>query len=199
MRLSALAPEAFEAAFRAWRAGSGPLLPYVKSTPFVSLARFGGDMDLAADVAAPACPDLEAGELAVVDLPAAESLAAGLRLWAERRLWPVVTFGTFYHPHGMVGDRETAGLLLAKAPAADAEPEGWCLLTDHRRYVDGPLPAGRFNNQYELTEDDLPSAEELRALGITGVCLWSAEPAKEDLQRYAVYLSEAQLKVRWHV
>ncbi|HWI60497.1 MAG TPA: hypothetical protein VNT75_01520 [Symbiobacteriaceae bacterium] len=197
MRLSELGPGACEAAFRAWRAGSGALLPYVKSTPFVSLSRFPVDMDLRPCDAVAVDVAVDAGELVILDFPGARSVMAGLRLWESHGLWPVVTFPLWFHPHGIVGDAALAFALLLQAPSAGPS-SGWSLLLDSTRYSDDPLTPDRFNNQYELTEDDLPTVEELRELGVTGVLMVTDGPAKDDLQRYAAYLSQGQVSVRWH-
>lgn len=158
--------------------------------------------------AAAAVPATAPGEPLILDLPGARCLRTGLDLAAARGLWPVVTFGHWYDPHGLVGDAASAALLLLRAPApapatpaapaAPAASAGWCLLLDHERYRDAPLAPDRCNNQYDLTEDDLPAADELRRPGLTGACLVTADPPGEDLCPYAAYLAVAGLTVRWH-
>lgn len=201
MKLSDLGAARCEEAFRAWRAGSGALLPYVRSTPFVSLARFPGDLELPDPNSVPSLaatvPDLAPGEIPVVDFPGAVSLRTGLDLWAQRSLWPVTALSHWHHPHGAAGDAETASVLLLAAPAM-GPAQGWSLLLDAGRYTEAPVTGDRFNNQYELTEDDLPSVEELRHLNITGVCFVTAGAPKDDLRRYGAYLAATGVAVRWH-
>lgn len=182
-----------------WRSGSGPFLPYVRSTPFVSLARYPAEMELLPPEPAGAAdaPPTGEGELLVVDLPGARATLTGVALWRERRLWPVTTLSHWHHPHGIVGDDATAGALLLSR-LVPGDPVGWTLLLDSTRYSDQPLTADRFNNQYELTEDDLPTADELRNAGMNGICIWTDGAPKEDIRRYGAYLAEAQLAVRWH-
>src|SRR5258706_161389 len=73
-------------------------------------------------------------------------------------------------------------LRLNGMPAA----RGACLIFDSGRHAE--KPAGALDNRYALGEEDAPSLEHLRQMGIRRVRAWTWDAPGEDLSAYLAYL-----------
>jgi hypothetical protein len=79
----------------------------------------------------------------------------------------------------------------------DISTGGFALVLDSERYgnySDAQLKEF-FNNQYELGEEDLPSAEMLKEQGYESVLYIFQNAAMEDVAEYLDYLSEEGISV----
>jgi hypothetical protein len=141
-------------------------------------------------------------ELAVIlDLPEEESVAAAAALAEER--WPVFGYGNWPHPRGVVDSQHALGAALYYLPAflrakakipSDRAPMFVLDSTRLAPYGDNPE---QFDNRYVAK---LPSAENLRALGVRSVMYVRAgAPAVEldDLNDDFVEYGEAGIDVRF--
>jgi hypothetical protein len=142
-------------------------------------------------------------DLAVIlDLPGEEAVAAAAAL--AERFWPVFDFGNWPHPRGVVPSHQTLGAALYYSPrfraaasrlAPDAPP---VFVLDSQRlnpYGDDPE---RFDNRYLA---QLPSAENLRALGIRRLMYvrppGAAATELDDLNDDFVAFEQAGIEVRF--
>jgi hypothetical protein len=111
----------------------------------------------------------------IVDLPAVESVRAGIAL-ARRGYRPVPLYNTSYGPSPVI---EIAPLILELAKGAlvlqtttlapDAPP---AFLLDSNRMQPGVPPSpGKFDNRWVVFPQDFPSATLLRARGVAEVLL----------------------------
>lgn len=208
--LREIGPEGCLAAFRRYRDGAGPLAAYVSPTMHASLAmqvRMGFDMALPepdqmtswAENAPTAAPH----QLLVLEGPAAAALKTALDLAAARGLWPILTSRLRFHPCGCFGDADTAALLLLRTPQV-TERMGWCLVVDAHRVPSGPLPPDVYDNRHPFHPGDLPTAEDLRTLGISEVIHTALPgegapgPVAEDLNRWFADLTRERIAVRFH-
>jgi len=186
---------------RAWRRGCGPLEPWFRATPFAAANHY---RDRALPIprvpaAPPAAVRLVAGlpaparrTLWVFDLPGPLGLWVG---WELRRRWglsPALAWNGWYDPRGVLDGREEIPLLcaLARRLRPPSGKGGGVILFDSLRLR--PIPeaarAHILDNRYVLNEEDAPSLEQLRAMGIERVRAWSWREAAEDLRAYLDYL-----------
>jgi hypothetical protein len=114
-------------------------------------------------------------------------------LFINERLKPVLTFNNILHPKGLVGSEEyISKLVLYSEAMSENSVSGYTIILDQNRYGDYSEDELRmnFNNQYDLTEDDLPSVEMLGDLGYDNIVyLYSlGMQMKEDISDYLEYL-----------
>jgi hypothetical protein len=136
----------------------------------------------------------------VVDLPAVESVRAGLAL-ARRGYRPVPLYNTSYGPAPVV---EIVPLILELARGAidlqtrmlppNAPP---AFLLDSNRMQPDVLPSpGKFDNRWIVFPQDFPSATLLRGRGVTDVLLIHGDgPVQEDLAHVLLRWQQAGIRM----
>lgn len=167
--------------YQNWVEGAGPFECFVRKTNFVSLRHYP-DIPIrqlstrASKFFQRISPQLALpGDnwLNLVDLPGIEAIRVGFLLQQKLKLKPVLTFSSPLHPYGLVGgDRYVNSLVYYGSQLTPIQPRGYVLILDSGRYREQLSPKQirrSFNNQYELTADDLPSLEMLDFLSIKGI------------------------------
>jgi len=190
-----------------WVQGAGPFACFVRKTNFVSLKHYR-DFELRpVSINASSLfkyllaqlEQLERDHLVLLDIPAVEGMRLGFLLQNRLKLKPILTYVSPLHTHGLVGGDRYANALIAYGLLLNpVEPQGYVLIMDNQRYlakVSQRLLRRRFNNQYELTADDLPSLDMLRALGYGRVTLYHRGETKEDVAAYLQYLGENMIQM----
>ncbi|MHB8170805.1 MAG: hypothetical protein ACYDG6_04590 [Thermincolia bacterium] len=194
--------------YRNWREGTGVFEGFVRATPFVSLKHYpDGEVDLTP----PELPDrgerlmalaekyLNRESILLVDLPGETAVRLGFNLQKMLGIKPVLVFNNPLHPRGLVGNEDFVRYLLAGGEQLEPihEPQGYAFLLDYSRYGDYSPDdfRGFFNNQYELSEEDLPNGDLLSFCGIKKLVVVSGEPVKEDLAYYLQYVENQGLEV----
>lgn len=115
------------------------------------------------------------GTLWISDMRGAASVAFGAALprYAKEPISPVLTFNNWPAEDGLVPADETlAALVLMAPPKPPRESPGGIpvfLLDSWRLAYREDDPGGAYDNRYMLQPHDLPSADELRAKGITRI------------------------------
>lgn len=184
-------------AMRAWRRGVGALEPWSRATPFAAAHHYrSGRLRAAAGPGAPASvvrllrglPAPAPHTLWIFDLPGPLALWLAYGLRKRFRLGSALAWNGWYDPRGALDGREEIPLLLelgrrlARLPARG----GSCLLLDSARHAD--RQAGALDNRYALGEEDVPSLEHLREMGVRRVRAWVWGTPGEDLSAYLAYL-----------
>jgi hypothetical protein len=186
---------------RAWRRGCGPLEPWFRATPFAAATHYRDRALPVPRVAAPAAAAIRlvAGlpaparrTLWVLDLPGPLGLWVA---WELRRRWGLsaaLAWNAWYDPRGILDGREEIPLLCTLARRLrrpSGRGAGAILFDSHRlRTIPESARAHVLDNRYVLNEEDAPSLEQLRAMGIERVRAWSWREAAEDLRAYLDYL-----------
>ncbi|MDA8235156.1 MAG: hypothetical protein M0Z31_10220 [Clostridia bacterium] len=194
--------------YRNWRQGTGVFECFLRATPFVSLRHYP-DMEL--DLSPPELPEedrklialvekrLNLETLLVADLAAER--AAGWAYYLQKALGrkPVLVFNNPLHPKGLVGNEDFIRVLLAGGEHLEtvSEAVGYAFILDYSRYGDFSPEEFRefFNNQYELSDEDLPHRDLLNFCGINRLVVVSGQPIKEDLAYYLQYIENQGLEV----
>jgi hypothetical protein len=147
-------------------------------------------------------PEAWGNTAVVVDMPGAESVAAGLAL-AQRGFQPVPLYNGTDGPNPVV---HMDGLLRALGAgsqvlktvtiAADAKPA--FLLDSNRRDTMGAVTGGYYDNRWVVLPQDFPSANFLRSRGITDVLLVQRglNAPSQDLSHVLLRWQQGGLRLR---
>ena len=186
-------------AMRAWRSGVGALEPWSRATPFAAAHHYRGRRFTAhSNPGTPApverllrsLPSPSAHTLWIFDLPGPLSLWLAYGLRKRFGLASALAWNGWYDPHGALDGREEIPLLLELGRKLARLPErrGACLLFDSRRHAE--KQTGALDNRYTLGEEDAPSLEHLRDMGVRRVRAWVWQTPGDDLSAYLVYLRQ---------
>lgn len=184
-------------AMRAWRRGVGALEPWFRATPFAAAHHYRGNgLSGHSRTGTPAAverllrklPSPTVHTLWIFDLPG--PLALWLAYGLRRRLGvaSALAWNGWYDPRGALDGREEIPLLLELGRKLERLParRGACLLFDSTRHAD--KEDGALDNRYALGEEDAPSLEHLREMGVRRVRAWVWQTPAEDLSAYLGYL-----------
>ena len=133
-----------------------------------------------------------------IDLPGAEAIKNGYLLQKNKGVKPVITFNNILHPYGMVGDKEYISSLIGYGELIEnGENITYSFILDSNRYRDYEKEDYKklFNNQYEMTDEDLPSHEMLQWLGVSRCVYLTIAEEKEDIKEYLKYLDDNGIEV----
>jgi len=193
--------------YSSWREGSGPFRCFFRSTNFVSLKHYPDFM-----LSPPSeekggiwrgvekCLDAFEADKAIflVDLPGRDALRCAYLAQRDRAVKAILTFNSPLHELGLVGDREYISALLGYGEMLErSETSGYLFVLDSDRfgdYDDAELRR-RFNNQYELNDEDLPFPGMMRELGYETLVAIFSGIMKEDLKWYLSSLENERFNV----
>jgi hypothetical protein len=199
--------------YRKWKNNLGPFEAFMRSGPFVSLQTYENfeiDFDINDEelsckyknVIYEILQENLRDTFVIIDLNLNESLELAYILNNKHSLKPILNYNFLFHPYGLIGNEDEIGSLVKLGyNLKEINPEGYILFLDYGRYKDLPqeLYKKKLNNQYELTEEDLPNIETLKELGYSKVVLFTRETIKEDINCYLDYMkSELKVKVISH-
>ena len=184
-------------AMRAWRSGVGALEPWFRATPFAAAHHYrGGGLRARAGTRTPvtverllqSLPSPSPHTLWIFDLPGPLALWLAYGLRKRLGLASALAWNGWYDPRGALDGREEIPLLLELARRLARLParRGACLLFDSARH--GEKREGALDNRYTLGEEDAPSLEHLRKIGVRRVRAWVWQMPGDDLSAYLAYL-----------
>jgi len=197
-------------AYARWVQGAGFFACFVRKTNFVSLKHYrdfylrpvATNKSPLYKYLLPHLKQFDPSHLVLFDVSAVEGMRLGYLLQQHLQLKPILTYASPLHTHGLVGgDRYVNALITYGLLLNPVEPQGFVFVLDNQRYrptVSLSLLRRKFNNQYELNADDLPSIEMLIALGYTRATLFRSGDIKEDIAAYLQYLKEHKIHVEEH-
>ncbi|QAA34800.1 hypothetical protein [Clostridium manihotivorum] len=179
---------------------------YLKVTPFATLKNYN-DFSLSDEVS-PSLDNIKifnrikkffsSNALYIIDFDSSTALDLALLLNNEAFVKPILSFNHIFHPFGIVGDESMAEkLLLYSDKLKVIKPKAYCFILDKERYQEDYLvDYMKFNNQYEITEEELPPVEVLQELKVSKVVYISKEFVKEDVKYYLEYLKANKVIVQ---
>lgn len=140
---------------------------------------------------------LSAGSLVLVDLDGEEALDLALMLNSEFNISPVLLFAQIYHKNGIIGNEFVLSKLIEYSFRLSKKNENkYSFICDYSRYGNEVLDKYKFfNNQYELTDEELPLKEDFLNNGIHSVILLTYDKIKEDMEAYIKYLKESNIDI----
>ncbi|MHC9541228.1 MAG: hypothetical protein AB9903_17125 [Vulcanimicrobiota bacterium] len=193
--------------YSTWREGSGPFRCFFRSTNFVSLKHYpdftlnepSEEKDsLWRNVEEYICNFSADNSIFMLDIPGTDALRCAYLAQKEKAVKAILTFSNPLHEHGLIGGQDYISALLGYGEMLSCkEAAGYLFVLDSNRfgdYDDAELRR-RFNNQYELNDEDLPFPEMMRDLGYERiVCIFSGI-MKEDVKCYLSSLENERFTV----
>lgn len=197
----------FRNIYERWAQGAGPFTCFISKANFVSLKHYP-DFALQQPKlqenrlfrrVGPLLHNAGTSNLAIFDIPARTGMRLAYLLQNHLHIKPVLTYLCPLHPFGLVGSRDYINALVGYGLALKpVEPQGYALILDSQRYrsrVSNKTLRNRFNNQYELGPDNLPSVEMLNALVCTRISFYHLEPVMEDTAAYIEHLGRHKIEL----
>ena len=207
MSVETLKKQGLREIYRGWVQGAGPFECFVRKANFVSLQHYPDfklqpvsqtESRLFKAVKA-RLEKAEGRSLFLIEAGAPEGIRLGYLLQQRMNIKPVLTFGGPLHPHGIVGGESYISALVGYGKMlSPVNPVGYAFILDRQRYrekLSQRMLRQRFNNQYELSQDDLPSVEMLNHLGYQKLVVLSHHEPRVDLLSYLQYLRDNHFKV----
>lgn len=141
--------------------------------------------------------NLSEDRLVLIDLEGEEALDLALMLNSKFNISPVLVFAQIYHKNGIVGNKFVLSKLIEYSFRLSKKNENkYSFICDYSRYGNEGLDKSKFfNNQYELTDEELPLKEDFLGNGIHSVILLTYDKIKEDMESYIEYLKECNINV----
>ena len=193
--------------YKKWYDGCGVFECFVHSTPFVTLKNYPdfilNDVCFEQDkftkeVLNTISPYLNSNTLFMIDFNPQLSLKSAYILQKHLLLKPILTYGQINHPYGMIFDEDAISSLVSYSENITAvNNNGYVFVLDYLRYSNfsEDIYKSKFNNQYEVTEYDLPVFEMLNDLGYQQFVFLYQGILKEDIKPYLDYLQEKGIQV----
>lgn len=191
--------------YNKWCFGSGYFEPFIRTGPFVSLKYFEDmkletpkekDKNYFEKIREYISTDEET--LIMIDVDGVLAMELGCKLNKMFNLWPIIAFNFLLHPYGLVGDKEFINSLFYYGETLKSSNiNKVVMLLDYNRFsdVEEKHLETVFNNQYELSEEDLPNIEMLNALNYKKVLYFCEETEKDDIKHYLEYLKNNNIVV----
>ena len=135
----------------------------------------------------------------ISDLEAEENLNLSIILNNNFNIKPILSFNHIAHDHGLIGNSVIHNKIVNYSfEFKDIEEvKAYCFILDNARYRDNDdyLDPLVFNNQYEVTEEELPHIEVLKMVNIESLIFIYRNKIKEDIKRYLDYLNDEKVKI----
>lgn len=184
-----------------WKSNLGPFQGFFRSTPFVSLQTY--DNFILKEENTCQCnrgvlniivENCSENNFLIVDLPIDEILDLALVLNNEYFIKPILNINLLFHPFGIIGTKENINKLINNGlNLKEISTEKFVMLIPYDRYNDNwkiDELKDKLNNQYGISDDDLPGADILKILGYTKITILTINKIKDDLQDYINFINE---------
>jgi hypothetical protein len=195
-----------------WREGTKAFECFLKSATFVSLKNYpnfpleqlsvsGEENMIYNEVKTIIAEEETSNTIFILDIPGPQSVLLGYLIQNDLNIKPILTLNLLFHPYGLIGSKKLiSNLLLCGNNLNNIIPKGYIFLLDNERYLleSNGTEEKFFNNQYETTEEDMPSAELLKELSYSKVVYIYFDRVKEDINCYLDYLDHFDIKVIKH-
>jgi hypothetical protein len=192
--------------YKKWNLNSGDFQYLFKSSPFVS-ARYMEDFQfedlskylLPENIMSIIKPHISEDGLIIVDTDSKLGIELALMLNNQCSVCPILSYNFLFHTYGIVGDKNLIeSLVWAAENLKSINPITHAFILDSNRYtndinLDNPYI---FNNQYEITEEELPDMDALTRLKKNSVTFFYSGSIKEDISCYLEHLKTNNITVK---
>ncbi|SHI00243.1 hypothetical protein [Clostridium intestinale] len=195
-----------------WRSGLGKFKWSLVSTPFASSKHIVKDLILDDDLKKKTIDDIlddfskdlivnqKEDEIIIFDFDGERSLDLAFNLNKEYMINPILIFAHIFHSNGIVGSKDMLNKLIKYSYGLKNENSKYGIFLDYDRFSDREYnPREYFNNQYRLTEEEMPYIEDFIRAGIDKVIVISKAPIKIDIKEYIDYIKSSELKLEVHL
>jgi hypothetical protein len=191
--------------YKSWTMNSGIFEYLFKSSPFVT-AKYMNNFELNLNKNFSVNEGLikvlknytNKDKMLLIDAETALGVKLAVALNNELKIAPILSYNFLFHPYGVVGGKELIeDLIYAAQVLRPVETASYAFIMDNNRYIedldiDNPMI---FNNQYEITDEEMPDVNTLIRLGIKEVTLLYKNTVKEDIASYLDFLKENNFAV----
>ena len=195
-----------------WRSGLGKFKWSLVSTPFASSKHMVKNLILDDDLKKKTIDDIlddfskdlivnqKEDEIIIFDFDGGRSLDLAFNLNKEYMINPILIFAHIFHSNGIVGSKDMLNKLIKYSYGLKNENSKYGIFLDYDRFSDREYnPREYFNNQYRLTEEEMPYIEDFIRAGIDKVIVISKAPIKIDIKEYIDYIKSSELKLEVHL
>ncbi len=195
-----------------WRSGLGKFKWSLISTPFASSKHMVKNLILDDDLKKKTIDDIlddfskdlivnqKEDEIIIFDFDGGRSLDLAFNLNKEYMINPILIFAHIFHSNGIVGSKDMLNKLIKYSYGLKNESSKYGIFLDYDRFSDREYnPREYFNNQYRLTEEEMPYIEDFIRAGIDKVIVISKAPIKIDIKEYIDYIKSSELKLEVHL
>ncbi len=195
-----------------WRSGLGKFKWSLVSTPFASSKHMVKNLILDDDLKKKTIDDIldnfskdlivnqKEDEIIIFDFDGGRSLDLAFNLNKEYMINPILIFAHIFHSNGIVGSKDMLNKLIKYSYGLKNESSKYGIFLDYDRFSDREYnPREYFNNQYRLTEEEMPYIEDFIRAGIDKVIVISKAPIKIDIKEYIDYIKSSELKLEVHL
>ena len=195
-----------------WRSGLGKFKWSLVSTPFASSKHMVKNLILDDDLKKKTIDDIldnfskdlivnqKEDEIIIFDFDGERSLDLAFNLNKEYMINPILIFAHIFHSNGIVGSKHMLNKLIKYSYGLKNESSKYGIFLDYDRFSDREYnPREYFNNQYRLTEEEMPYIEDFIRAGIDKVIVISKAPIKIDIKEYIDYIKSSELKLEVHL
>ncbi|WP_286909559.1 hypothetical protein [Clostridium sp. UBA1652] len=195
-----------------WRSGLGKFKWSLISTPFASSKHIVKDLILDDDLKKKTIDDIlddfskdlivnqKEDEIIIFDFDGERSLDLAFNLNKEYMINPILIFAHIFHSNGVVGSKDMLNKLIKYSYGLKNESSKYGIFLDYDRFSDREYNQREyFNNQYRLTEEEMPYIEDFIKAGIDKVIVISKAPIKIDIKEYIDYIKSSELKLEVHL
>jgi hypothetical protein len=186
--------------YKKWTLNAGVFEYLFKSSPFVTAKYIEGfDFDvksefkLQGEIEKALAENIEDSRIIILDVDTILGIEAAVILNNKLHAAPILSYNFLFHPYGVVGDRKLMeDLYSASQVIKPINPRTYSFILDYNRYkedtdLQNPMI---FNNQYEITDEEMPDVDTLKVLGIKSAAYFYKYNIKEDISTYLDYLME---------
>ncbi len=195
-----------------WRSGLGKFKWSLVSTPFASSKHIVKDLILDDDLKKKTIDDIlddfskdlivnqKEDEIIIFDFDGERSLDLAFNLNKEYMINPILIFAHIVHSNGIVGSKDMLNKLIKYSYGLKNESSKYGIFLDYNRFSSKEYnPREYFNNQYRLTDEEMPYIEDFIKAGIDKVIVISKAPIKIDIKEYIDYIKSSELKLEVHL
>jgi hypothetical protein len=192
--------------YKKWALNLGDFNYLFKSTPFVS-AKYMEDFELKGhgqyilpeNILPEIKSNISKDGIIIVDTDSTLGIELALALNNQCSVCPILSYNFLFHPYGIVGNNKLIEALVWAAENLNPiNPITHAFILDSNRYTNGinlDNPCV-FNNQYELTEEELPDIDALEMLKKNSVTFFYSSSIKEDISCYLEHLKANNINVK---
>jgi hypothetical protein len=195
-----------------WRSGLGKFKWNLISTPFASSKHIVKDLifdddlkkktidDILDDCSKDLIVNQKEDEIIIFDFDGERSLDLAFNLNKEYMINPILIFAHIFHSNGIVGTKDMLNKLIKYSYGLKNESSKYGIFLDYDRFRDKEYNSREyFNNQYRLTEEEMPYIEDFIKAGIDKVTVICQAPIKIDIKEYIDYIKSSELKLEVHL
>jgi hypothetical protein len=184
--------------YKKWTINSGVFEYLFKSSPFVSgkyIENFELNLNkhysISHELKEILKENVEKDRIIIADLDGILGINTAIALNNEFRVSPILSYNFLFHPYGIVGDNSILEALIGAAKIIKPiSPITHAFILDKNRYFNdlNINNSMLFNNQYEITEEEMPDIDMLRRLNKKAVSFLYDKIIKEDIKCYLEHL-----------